>query len=483
MKRTILLALGSTALLATTASAETLQQALEAAYARNPTLAAQRANVRATDENVPLARAAGLPSIDGTVSYQENILKGDQPANALYSDPDRQFVAQAALNVPLVTFGAVGGTVRAAKARVDASQLGLRSTESEIFTAVVGAYMDVIRDEASVRLNRRNREVIEYTYEETRKRHAAGERGETDLAQAEARVALAISQLETAEARLVSSRENYVRLVGNAPGELRLPPPLPSLPASVDEALATALQDNPQLLTSRSNVLAARHDITAADAEKLPRLNATAGVNQYDYLGSLAGNTDPRNRDKGTTGYVGVTLKVPIYQGGRPGALSRQSREKYAMALEQQTEAERNAVAQTRSAYANWQSASRVVQSSTRGVAANRKALDGVRAETNAGMRPLLDLLNAEQELLNAEVTLVTAERDAYVAGFALLGAMGRAEARHLNFDSVVLYDPTIHYDRARRSVGDWSGGPLPEPTASSTTTVPAQDADLVGPR
>src|SRR3546814_13338204 len=45
----------------------------------------------------------------------------------------------------------------------------------------------------------------------------------------------------------------------------------------------------------------------------------------------------------------------------------------------------------------------------------NERALVGIRAEVNNGMRPLLDLLNAEQELLNAQVTQVTAERDAYV--------------------------------------------------------------------
>src|SRR3546814_5436305 len=80
----------------------------------------------------------------------------------------------------------------------------------------------------------------------------------------------------------------------------------------------------------------------------------------------------------------------------------------------------------------------------------NERALVGIRAEVNNGMRPLLDLLNAEKELLNAQVTQVTAERDAYVAGFALLAAMGRAEARSLHFDTSLLYDPMIHYTDVR---------------------------------
>src|SRR3546814_9630320 len=52
------------------------------------------------------------------------------------------------------------------------------------------------------------------------------------------------------------------------------------------------------------------------------------------------------------------------------------------------------------------------------------------------------DVLNAEQELLNSRVQLVTAQRDAYVAGFTLLAAMGRAEARDLNLFGGTLFEP-----------------------------------------
>ncbi|MFA7602956.1 MAG: TolC family outer membrane protein [Novosphingobium sp.] len=483
MKRQIALMTGAAALLTPGAAAfaDTLQQALEAAYHHNPTLTAQRANVRAADENVPLARAAGMPTLEASANYQENVLKGSQPPGLLTSDPDRQLTAQINANVPLLTFGAVSGSVKAAEARAETSRLGLRGTEAELFTAVVGAYMDVIRDEAIVRLNLGNHEVITYTLKETSERFRAGERGATDVAQAEARVALAVSQLETAQARLISSRENYVRLVGSPPGVLSPPPPLPAMPASVDDATAIALEDNPSLLASRSNSVAARQDMRVADAELLPRVSAIGGVSHYDYLNSLDPGTGPRNRDQGTTAYVGLSLKMPLYQGGRTSALMRQSREKYGITLEQQTEAERNVVAQTRSAFATWQSAQRVIESARNGVSANQRALEGIRAETNAGIRPLLDRLNAEQELLNAQVTQVTAERDAYVAGFALLSAMGRAEARSLNFDSSVLYDPQVHYQRVHKKAGDWDSGPMPEPVGTGTATVPAQDA-AIGP-
>lgn len=463
--------------------ADTLQGALRAAYESNPTLMAQRGAVRATDESVPIARAAGLPTVEGTATYEENILKGKATPGGFVSNPDRQLVSQLSANVPLLTFGAVGSAVRAAEARAESSRAGLRSTESDLFTSVVGAYMDVIRDEAIVRLNERNTGVLTYTLTETRERLRAGERPSSDVDQAEAREALAQSQLETAKARLISSREAYVRLVGHEPGSLDPPQPLPPLPASPEVAVSVAMDNNPKLLIARAERRASDHDVTVAGAAGLPRLSAIGNLNQYDYLNSLAPGTGPRNRDQGVTASVGVQLKLPIYNGGGIAAQTRQAREKQGVAIEKVIEAERLAIAETRSAYSTWRASEMVIGTARRGVAANVRALESIKAQTDVGMRPLIDRLNAEQELLNAQVTTVTAQRDAYVAGFALLAAMGKAEAKDLNLDGTVLYDPIVHYDHVHGANAPFSGtGSEPQPIARSTRDVPAQTDKVVTP-
>jgi outer membrane protein len=145
--------------------------------------------------------------------------------------------------------------------------------------------------------------------------------------------------------------------------------------------------------------------------------------------------------------------------------------------MEQVIEAERNAVAQTRSAYAAWESARDVIATAESGVSANRESTQGVRAENNVGTRTALDVLNAEQELLNSQVTLFTARRDAYVAGFALLAAMGKAEAKDLGFGGGALYDPLVNYDRVKNKISDWSRDPDPVLTSTSTFETPRQDA------
>ena len=80
-------------------------------------------------------------------------------------------------------------------------------------------------------------------------------------------------------------------------------------------------------------------------------------------------------------------------------------------------------------------------------------------------------MLNAEQELLNSQVALVTAKRDAYVAGFQLLNAMGQAEAQDLGLDGGPLYDPLGNYRRVADNWNDWASDPRTRPIATRTVS------------
>ncbi|MFM6853131.1 MAG: TolC family protein, partial [Sphingopyxis sp.] len=224
--RSLLLA---TCLIAATPSAvyaETLQGALAAAYESNPTLTAARSGQRAIDENVPIARADGLPSANASASYNEQVVQASSSAFT----PDRLISTQGQISVPLYQGGMVRNAIRAAETRVESGQASLRATESAIFSQVVGAYMDVLRDEAVVGLNRNNVQVLTVNLQASQDRFDIGDLTRTDVAQSDARLAIARSQLEAAEARLISSRESYIRLVGVQPDALQAPPVLPGLP-------------------------------------------------------------------------------------------------------------------------------------------------------------------------------------------------------------------------------------------------------------
>lgn len=458
--------------LAAPAHAESLQGALAKAYDNNPTLTAARAGQRATDEAVPIQKAAGLPNAGASVDFQENLVI---PGNSFFV-AKRSVQVGGRVSVPIYQGGAVRNAVKAAKFRVEAGQADLRATEASIFSQVVGAYMDVIRDQAIVQLNNKNVAVLRTNLQAASDRFEIGDLTRTDVAQSEARLALAEGDLRGAEANLIASRESYVRLVGEAPADLEQPPALPGLPASPDDAVAIALATNPDIEAATQTVNASRADIGVARASRLPSLTASTQGGYNNNLNSIpAANTTADNTTSSVT--AGVTLSIPLFQGGRPAAQVRQAQSRTSQAIENYVAVERGVIAQTRGAYAAWQANQQIIAATQQAVNANALSLEGVRAENSVGTRSILDILNAEQEYLSTQVQLVSAQRNAYVAAFSLLAAMGKAEARDLGLGGGTLYDPEVNYRRVRGQIFDWADDPAPKQVATDTRGIPAATA------
>ena len=456
------------ALMAGAASADTLREALVSAYQTNPTLTAQRETLRATDATVAIARAAGRPQVTAQVGLNRNLARSGV-LNTGAKGPTLSVGAD--LSVPLFNGGAVKNSVRAAKTRVEAGRATLRAVEGDVFTQAVSAYMDVIRDRAIVELNQNNVKVLETNLEATRDRFQIGDLTRTDVAQSEARLQLGRSQLAAAQGNLTASEATYRQVIGHAPGVLAPPPPLPPLPATPDEAVRIALANNPDLVAISRQAIAAGYDVRVAEAGRLPTLS---GILSNTYVNNLGGSSFPGGPSTGNQSQIGAQMNLPIFQGGLPAARIRQAQAQQGQVLEQVVGTERAVVQATRAAFAAYDAAQKAIQSNTVAVQANELALEGARAEQSVGTRTVLDVLNAEQELLLSQVALVTAKRDAYVAGFQLLNAMGEAEARDLGLDGGPLYDPLGNYRRVAGNLNDWVTDPR-HPTISTRTVSPEE--------
>ncbi|WP_341633403.1 TolC family outer membrane protein [Sphingomonas agri] len=454
------------ALMAGTASADTLREALVSAYNSNPTLTGQRETLRATDATVAIAKAAGRPQVSATVGLNRTLTQSGLLING---GKGPTVSAGVDLSVPLFTGGSVKNSVRAAETRVQAGRATLQAVEGDVFTQAVTAYMDVIRDRAIVELNQNNVRVLETNLQATQDRFQIGDLTRTDVAQSEARLQLGRSQLATAQGQLTGSEATYRQIVGHAPGVLAPPPPLPPLPATADEAVRIALTDNPDLVSVSRQAIAAGYDVNVARASRLPTLSA---VGSETYVNNLAGNNAFGNRGNATA--VGLSARVPIFQGGLPAARIRQAQAQQGQVLEQVVGTERAVIQATRAAFASYTAAQRAIQAETVAVQADELALEGNRAEQSVGTRTIIEVLNAEQELLNAQVALVSAKRDAYVAGFQLLNAMGQAQAQALGLDGGPLYDPLGNYRHVANNWSDWANDPR-HPTIATRTVSPEE--------
>ena len=467
-------ALGCMAM-ATPAHADTLREALAQAYETNPVLQAARAQQRATDETIAVERAAGRPNASVAGTYIEFL----KTSGNSFTAPDRTLQVGPDLSVPVYQGGAVKNAIRAADERIEAGRADLRGTESAIFSQVVAAYMDVLQAEALVGLNVNQVQVLSTNVEATGDRFEIGDLTRTDVAQSQSRLALAEGDLQSARSNLIGARETYIRLVGEYPTNLEPPPPLPNLPDSPNTAVDVALERNPDLIAARERADAAGYDVRVAGSNRLPRVNVFTGADYSNFFGSLGGPTSAQFAQSELTANAGVQFTIPIYQGGRPAALRRQAQAREGAALEQVIAAERDVIAQVRASFASYRAALSIIDSSRTAVSAAELSLEGVRAENSIGNRTVLDVLNAEQELLVARVQLVTARRNAYVAGFSLLAAMGLAEARDLGLDGGTLYDPLVNYDRVSGQWWDWQRDPDPVPVSTRTVDIPAANATL----
>ncbi len=470
------------------AEADTLRDALVQVYNSNPTITGQRAQLRGLDEGAAIARAGLRPQVSANIGVNQDVLSTSRGSLG------RNFSAGVDFSYPLFNGGRVRNQINAADTRVQAGRATLRAVEADTFTEVVAVYMDVIRDGSVLTLNKNQVRVLETELQASRNRFEVGDLTRTDVAQSEARLSLARSNLALAQGRLSASEENYRRVVGELPTDLQPPPPLPPLPRTAEQAVEIALASNPDLIAIQQQARAARFDVATARADRLPTLNAVSSGRYFNELGradEAAGVPEGTLQNSTTAAAVGVQVRIPIYQGGVVASRVRQAQAIQAQIVEQGIAVERTVVANTRAAFASYQAALEAIRSQEIAVAANNLALEGTREEQALGTRNVLDVLNAEQELLSSQVVLVSARRDAYVAGFNLLNAMGQAEAGDLNLNvGGPLYDTSANYRRAVRRISDWDDSAMPLPVATRTVapspaelaSQPKQPASLVDP-
>lgn len=431
-------------------AAETLQEAMAAAYATNPDITSARAGQRLTDEELVRSKFDVLPTVNNSTVFDQET---SDPGR--FDDFSRLFSSTIDVRQPIYRFGRVRNNIRAADRSVLSGRALLRATENNLMLDVVTVYLDVLADQSEVELTQNNVRVLERQLQASSDRFEVGDVTRTDVAQSEARLSLARSNFIAAQANLQASRNVYEEVVGHPPQDLEPPPPLPPLPADPEEAVDIALLQNPLVESTRLAEEAQEFRVRSARAQRLPSIDATYQIGYTNFRGTSnqVGGITFENID--FTQNIGVTATIPIYQRGQLGSQIRSAKARRVQLREDALGAQRQTIAQVRTAYENLQAARATIRAAEVAIDANELALEGTRAELTVGTRNILDVLNAEQELLNAQVQLVRAERNSYVAAYALLAAMGRAEADDLAVP-VRLYDEEQYLDRADDHWFDW---------------------------
>ncbi len=459
----VLLAAPVTIAASTAVSADTLEWALVQAYQNNPSLNAQRAALRAADENVPQALSGYRPKLSVTASggynYQSvlshSVNQQVFPNSVSYNNTSANFASRgvgATATQTLYNGFQTANRTRQAESQVMGARETLRVTEQQVLLDAATAYMNLLRDQAIVDLNRRNVEVLTEQLKQTRDRFNVGEVTRTDVAQAESRLAAGRSALLGAVSNYVTSQANYRRVIGVNPGRLDPGTPVDRLsPPVLARAITEGETQSPSVLAAMYGVDVAELAVKVSEGALYPNLGLTASVQkQWDPLFNI---------NKETNISILGQLTVPIYQGGTEYSAIRQSKEtlgQQRLNLDVNRDQARATVVQS---WGQLDAAKAQIEATTAQVNAAEIALNGVREEARVGQRTTLDVLNAQQELVNARVALVTAQHDRVVASYTLLAAVGGLSMPRLGLN-VMIYDPQVHYQQVRDA---WIGVRVPD--------------------
>ena len=433
-------------------SAQTLTEAFAYTYNNNPQILAQRALLRATDEQVPQALSNWRPTV--TLTGQAGFERAGVAARGTSTNFSSFEPRSLDLRVtqPLYRGGRTEAATRQAINTVQSTRAQTLGVETTVFQAVAQAYLDVVRDQTLVEVNRNNEQVLRRQLEATQDRFRVGEVTRTDVAQAESSLAQATANRISSEGTLEISRASYTRAVGHPPGRLVQPRERPVLPASRDEALGLAMHNNPNVISANFTELAARENIDVVRGQLLPTISLVGDLNR-----SFAPSVSLRTARQDTASVV-AQLTVPLYEGGLIWSQTRQAEQTVGQRRSQVDDARRLAVQQATSAWESLQSGRAAIVSFGAAVRAAQIALEGVQQEALVGSRTVLDVLISEQQLFTTQSQLTTAQHDAAVAEYNLAAAIGRLIAPELRLP-VQLYDMEHHYRAVKDKLIGFGGG------------------------
>jgi TolC family type I secretion outer membrane protein len=422
------------------ARADTVTEALVQAYLGNAQLQAGRAQLRATDELVPQALSGWRPQVFGSLGIEGTT--GSAGTGSGQSESINQTEKSANLTVQQNLYNG-GGTIAAtsqAENLVRAQRANLISLEQQTLLDALNAYTEAWRTKATLDLALNNEDRLRRQLQATQDRFNVGEVARTDVAQAEASLAGAHADVEVAKANLSAANATYLQVIGHAPKNLMQPKPLKDLPVTIGDAQAIAAA-NPDIIAASFNLAAARDNVDVAFAQLLPSLNVQGQVSAID---QPTPNVPWQNAAS-----LGVTLTIPLYQGGAEYSKVRQNRQSVQQGRGTLENAHRTVTQTVTSSWDRLLAATATIQSLRSQVRANQIALQGVQEEALVGSRTVLDVLDAEQTLFQSQVNLVTAQASEVVASYTLKSAVGQLTAVGVRLP-VKPYDPDAYYTRNR---------------------------------
>jgi adhesin transport system outer membrane protein len=428
--RTVLRALLASAALVVgphLALAGSIRDTVQTTLDSSPEIGVVKANRRAVDQELRQARAKYYPSLDAraAIGPEYTRFSGDRRRASTGGrddgDNDNALLrkeAQLALSQMLFDGYETQSEVERQTARVDSA--ARRVQEAAEFTALdaIEAHLEILRYQDLIKLNEANLQQLERYLGQVRDLERGGRADAADVQQTEARIAEARANLTQTRGALADALADYEKIVGQTPAGLTIEvPPVRALPAGAEDAADAASVKSPTVLIATADIDVAEAELRGARAGYFPRLDAELAATAADDVNGVEGVS--------VGAQALLVMRYNLFRGGADIAREREAFHRSNEARIELQRARRTAEQEARLSYNAYQTAKARVVDLRAEAEAQRRTRDAYASQFELGLRQLLDVLDAENQLFTVRVAQTTAEYTERFAVYRVLAVTG----------------------------------------------------------
>ncbi len=393
------------------ANATDLIDVYEVVKTSDAVLGAARASYSATQQTIPQARSALLPSLgaSASTSWTERSFPGSRimdPTSPLFGTElaDQEFndhSYNAQLNQPLLDMNA-WFSLGSAKASVTAAEYDLGNTEQELIVRVVQAYLNVLRAQDLLDTTTAEETAVKRQLEQVQQRFDVGLVAITDVLESQAAYDNTVVRRIQANGDHGIFFETLTTLSGQTYEALnRLSEKLPIVnPNPVDEHewVQTAMSRNLGILSADAQLRSARRNVQARRAGHYPTIDAT--VTQVK---SITGATNFYGADTTEQTIYGLQFNMPLYSGGLVRARTKEAKALQSQSEELLLNQQRIVTRDTRNLYQAVATDVVRVKARLKAIQSSQYALEATQTGYEVGTRNIVDVLQAQQRLFSSQ--------------------------------------------------------------------------------
>ena len=410
------------------AFAITLIDALNQTYQNNIQLNAERENIKASEEDVNIAKADYKPSLilSGSKSIEDtNKLTNQSGGDATINDVD-PFSTSIKLEQTLLDFGR-GLTLKKNITALDLAKAQLVKKEQDILHNAIYAFTNLIFARETLLINSKNLNLLIRQVENDKIRRDRGQITNADLAQSESSLAGAQAQFAKAKSDLLISKLNFENIIGKIsdPNKLKKNSnAIVSLPLTLNDALNLSKQHNPDILIAKLDLEKSEKDLAISESDLKPTASLSL---ERTYTDDLSSTVDEKEQD-----VLKATLSWPFYSGGKKRSTINKNSSLTTRKRLLLDDAVRTNETNVASAWSSLQSSESFLNSVKVQVSAAKIANEGIAAEYERGSRTTLDVIQSNALLLSAQISLANSEKNYLMAQYSLLKAVGLLNSQYL---------------------------------------------------